>query len=47
MLYAFNAACFSSYTRSCRQADKTPNKNYYVHGIMLFYTIHVCVYIYI
>ena len=36
MLYGFNATCFGSFTRSLHQADKTPQKNYYVSRVMLF-----------
>jgi hypothetical protein len=45
MLHGFNATCFGSYTRSHHQADKAPNKNYYVNRIVLFHIIHTYIYI--
>jgi len=37
-LYVSHETCFGSYARHHHQADTTPNKNYYVNRIMLFYS---------
>jgi len=41
MQYRRSVPRFGAYSRSHHQAVKIPNKNYYVHRIMLFYIIRM------